>query len=144
MKVQRSALLPYSAAQMFAIINDVRAYPEFLNGCDSAQVLEESAHHLIAKLKITYAKLSVSFTTKNQLKPAESIDMQLVEGPFKNLHGQWHIKSLSDAACKVSLSMDFSFDSAITQRMFGKMFQSVVSAQVDAFEKRANDIYQNA
>lgn len=144
MKVQRSALLPYSAAQMYAIINDVKAYPEFLNWCDAAAVLAESAEQLTAKLSITYAKLAISFTTQNTLQENESIRMQLVEGPFKKLVGEWQIQVLNDSACKVSLSMDFAFDSTVTQSLFGKVFQSVISAQIDAFQKRAEQIYQGA
>jgi len=142
MNVQRSAILPYSATQMYAVISDVRAYPEFLNWCKDATLLEQAASTQVAKLSIAYGRLKFSFTTENALVPDEQISMQLVAGPFKDLSGKWLIQTLNDSACKVSLSMDFTFANPITHGLFSKVFQSVVSEQVDAFQKRADDVYR--
>lgn len=141
MKVQRSAILPYSSEQMYAVINDVRSYPEFLNWCSAATVHRESSSTQVAELTIAYRKLAFSFSTENTLTQNENIQMQLVAGPFKDLSGHWALQSLGDSACKVSLQMGFTFDNPITHRLFAKVFQSVVSAQVDAFQKRAEHVY---
>lgn len=141
MNVQRSALLPYSAAQMYAVINDIRSYPEFLNWCDEVIVLDEDFNSVEAELKIAYGHLKISFATQNLLIPNESISMSLISGPFKKLSGKWLLQELGDEACKVSLAMDFTFENPITHRLFGKVFKTVVSAQVDAFRKRAEYIY---
>jgi len=141
MIVQRTALLPYSASQIYAVICDVRSYPEFLNWCSSVKVLQESDHNQVAELNIAYGKLKFSFSTENNLTPTELIEMRLVAGPFKDLSGQWSIRPLGDQACKVSLEMRFTFDNPITHKLFAKVFHSVVSKQVDAFHKRANQVY---
>ena len=141
MKVQRSALLPYSNAQMFAIIRDVPAYPSFLNWCDEASVEYEDEHIQKATLSVSYGKLKLSFSTENSLVQDERVGISLLSGPFKALSGAWNIQSLTADACKVSLEMDFTFDNPITQKLFGKVFQKVVTTQIEAFEKRANEIY---
>ena len=142
MNVQRSALLPYSAAQIYAVIKDVRSYPEFLNWCSAATVHEEHAHSQVAELTISYGKLHFSFSTENTLVEDQSLSMQLVSGPFKDLNGEWQIQALGESACKVTLQMNFTFDNPITHRLFAKVFQKVVTAQVDSFQKRAEVIYR--
>lgn len=141
MKVSRSALLPYSAAQMFDVIADVRSYPGFLSGCEGMEIVQESEQEVIAKLLISYKKMNFSFTTRNRMQTNQLVAMNLVDGPFSNLEGQWTIRALGNAACKVSLDMDFAFKSAITQKLFGHVFQSVIAAQLDAFQNRASQLY---
>ncbi|RBP48316.1 type II toxin-antitoxin system RatA family toxin [Arenicella xantha] len=141
MKVSRSALLPYSAAQMFDVIADVRSYPAFLNWCDGMEILDESHEEVVAKLVIAYSKLKFSFTTRNLMQRHESVAMTLVKGPFSNLQGEWLITTLNDTACKVSLDMEFEFESTLTQKVFGGVFQSVIAAQLDAFHNRAKQLY---
>jgi len=141
MKVSRSALLSYNAAQMFDVIADVRSYPDFINWCKGMEVLEESVEEVVATLIVSFGKLNFSFTTRNHMQRSDSVTMQLVDGPFSNLEGQWTILALDENACKVSLDMDFAFDNPITQKLFGRIFQKVVSAQLDAFQERANQLY---
>ncbi len=141
MDIQRSAILPYSAEQMYAVIADVLAYPQFLPWCAAAHVQQQSAERQVAELEIAYGKLKFAFTTENTLLVNQRIDMSLLSGPFKQLAGQWLIHELNESACKVSLQMGFTFSNPITHRLFAKVFQSVVSAQVDAFQKRADQIY---
>ena len=141
MKVSRSALLPYSAEKMFDVVADIRSYPGFLKWCDDMQIISENAEEVVAKLMISYAKLNFSFTTRNKMKKNESITMNLVDGPFSSLTGQWTIQALSDDACKVSLEMDFMFDSKITDKLFGRFFENIINDQIDAFQKRASQLY---
>jgi len=144
MLVSRSALLPYSAEKIYDIIADVRSYPSFLNWCSGVEVVDETEQEVTARLIISYGKLDFSFTTKNMMTLNESVEMSLVDGPFSNLAGQWTIQPLGGEACKASIDMDFSFDSKVTQKLFGRVFQNVISAQLDAFQKRANQLYGNA
>ena len=144
MKVSRSALLPYSAAKMFDVIADVRSYPGFLNWCDGMEIIQESDEEVVAKLLIKYGKLNFSFTTRNSMVKNESVIMSLVDGPFSNLGGQWQITALSEDACKVELDMAFEFENPVTQKVIGRVFQNVVSAQLDAFQKRAEALYGKA
>lgn len=141
MNVSRSALLPYTASQMYCIITDIRSYPEFLNWCSSSQILNSSENEMVAKLNIAYGKLKLGFTTRNELSPNKSVAMTLVDGPFSNLNGQWVVQELDSGACKVSLEMDFNFKNFITQKLFGRVFQNVIAAQLDAFQKRADFLY---
>ena len=141
MNVSRSALLNYSADKMYSVISDVGAYPSFLNWCSGVQVISESDDEMVAKLLVAYSKLNISFTTRNLLSKNESISMTLVDGPFSRLDGRWQIQDLGQSASKVSLEMDFDFDNVIAQKLFGRVFQSVIAAQLDAFQKRAHALY---
>jgi len=141
MNVSRSALLPFSARQMYQVITDVGAYPEFLNWCDGVEIISESEDEMLAKLIISYGKLKFEFSTRNTLILDQSVTMSLVNGPFSSLDGQWQIQNLNDEACKVELVMDFNFESGFMQRIFGRVFQSVIAAQFDAFQKRAKDLH---
>ena len=141
MKVSRSSLLPYSAAKMYDVVADVRSYPGFLNWCHNMQIISETSDEVVAKLMISYGKLNFSFTTRNKMVKNESVEMSLVDGPFSELNGRWTILSLNDNASKVSLDVDFMFDNPITQKVFGKVFHKIVSAQLDAFQKRAELLY---
>ena len=141
MKVSRSALLPYSASQMYTIVADIRTYPEFLNWCEVVEIIDEQEFEVVAKLKISYSKLNIQLTTRNQNIPNERIVMSLVEGPFSSLEGVWAFKRLSPNACKVSINMQFDFDRSVVSNVFSKVFEKVISMQLDAFQKRAQKIY---
>lgn len=141
MKVSRSALLPYSAPKMFDIIADVRSYPDFLNWCRGAELLDESANKIVAKLSISYVKLGFSFTTENKMRLNESVQIRLVDGPFSSLEGLWTVTSLNDSACKVALDMQFAFDNAVTHKLLGGVFQKVIATQLDAFQNRAKQLH---
>ena len=141
MKVSRSSLLPYSAEKMYDVVADIRSYPDFLNWCDNMQIISETDSEVIAKLGIRYGKLDFSFTTRNQVVKNESITMSLVDGPFSKLNGVWTISALNESASKVSLEMDFSFKNPITQKVLGRVFEKIISAQLDAFQKRAEQLY---
>jgi ribosome-associated toxin RatA of RatAB toxin-antitoxin module len=141
MNVSRSALLPYTADQIYYIVTDIHAYPDFLNWCSAADIVSESDDEVMAKLSIAYGKLNLNFTTRNVMRPSSCVTMSLVEGPFSKLNGQWTIQSLNENACKVSLEMDFKFSNIFTQKLFGRVFQNVIAAQLDAFQKRAESLY---
>lgn len=140
-RVSRSALVPYKAQEMFVLVDDVMAYPEFLPWCNSAEVLSRSGDYLDATLELQKGTLSKKFTTRNKRCEFESIDLELVEGPFKHLSGGWRFKDLGDDGCKVSLEMDFEFKSRVVDLMFGAFFEETCNALIDAFSKRAAEVY---
>ena len=144
MNVSRSSLLPYSASQMYEIVADIRAYPDFLNWCEAIEIIDEQELEVIAKLKISYSKLNIQFTTRNQNIPNERIIMNLVDGPFSSLEGVWLFKKLNSDACKVSIDMQFDFDRSVVPSIFTKVFEKIISMQLDAFQKRAQNIYGKA
>lgn len=143
MNVSRSALLNYSAQQMYSIVEEIELYPEFLPWCDSIEVLDTQDNQVTAKMNIAYGGLKFGFTTRNLNNPVESIDLELVEGPFTRLTGHWKFIELSETACKTSIDMVFDFDSSLAKSVIAKVFQKIVSKQLDAFQKRAQQIYPN-
>ncbi|MCL4158080.1 UNVERIFIED_CONTAM: hypothetical protein GTU68_028183 [Idotea baltica] len=141
MNISRSALLPYSARQMYDVVADIRSYPGFLNWCHASEVISESDQEVLAKLMISYTKLNFEFTTQNLNTPYESIKLSLVDGPFTALSGQWSFVALSDEACKVSIDMSFDFERSLAKHMMAKVFSNIITTQLEAFQDRAKVIY---
>jgi len=126
---------------MYAVIADVKSYPAFLNWCSDSELISQAGNEVVAKLLISFGRLKFSFTTKNLMVDNESVNISLIEGPFSALSGQWLLEELNESACKVSFDMNFDFDSMIKQKLFGRVFKSVISAQLEAFQQRAEDLY---
>ncbi|WP_339479170.1 MULTISPECIES: type II toxin-antitoxin system RatA family toxin [unclassified Pseudomonas] len=139
--IQRSALLPYPAQALYDLVNDVASYPEFLPWCSSAEVLESSETHMRASLNIAKSGLSQRFVTRNTLVPGQSIEMNLEEGPFNQLHGVWVFKPLGEKACKISLDLSFDYAGPLVRATLGPLFNQAANTLVDAFCQRAK---QNA
>ncbi|SFF88807.1 type II toxin-antitoxin system RatA family toxin [Neptunomonas qingdaonensis] len=141
-QVNRSALVLHSAQQMFEIVNDVLAYPDFLPWCAKTELLYEDEHKMEATLYLAKAGLKYSFTTRNRLKRFERIELELVEGPFSKLSGVWTFEPLGDEACKVSLNMGFEFDGKLKNMAMSKVFNQVATTLVGAFVQRADTVYE--
>ncbi len=140
--IQRSALVHYSAAEMYRLVNDVAAYPEFLPWCRSAKVISETEDEMVASVEIARGLLNQTFTTRNRLVKDRRIELQLVDGPFKKLHGVWRFEPLkTDNACKVTLDLEFEFDSAMIAIAAKPIFTQIANSLVDAFVKRAVQVY---
>ncbi|MDN3680077.1 SRPBCC family protein [Vibrio tapetis subsp. quintayensis] len=140
-QVTRSALVPFSAEQMFHLVNDVDSYPSFLPGCSGSRVLEVSESAMVASVDVSKAGISKTFTTSNQLEVGRKIFMQLVDGPFKHLQGGWEFTPLDESACKVELKLEFEFTSKLVEMAFGKVFNELTGNMVGAFTKRAKQVY---
>ncbi|MGM0480582.1 MAG: type II toxin-antitoxin system RatA family toxin [Pseudomonadota bacterium] len=141
-RIEKSALVAYSAQQMFELVNDIETYPKFVPGCVDARVVEQGDDYKVATLDISKAGIRKSFTTKNILLEAERIDMQLVDGPFKSLSGGWRFTPISDDACKIQFELQFEFANRLLGMAFGKIFSEVTSRMVDAFVQRAKQVYE--
>jgi len=140
--VNRSALVNYSAQQMFDLVNDIEAYPQYMDGCVGAKILKREGEWLEARLELSKAGISQSFVTRNQLRAPESMSMTLVDGPFKYLKGCWHFTALNETACKVSFDLEFELQSKLLGMAVGKLFESVAGKQVDALCERAAQVYK--
>ncbi|HHS99848.1 MAG TPA: type II toxin-antitoxin system RatA family toxin, partial [Thiomicrospira sp.] len=112
-KIARTALLPYSAQQVYALVNDVKSYPEFLPWCGGSEVIAESEYEMEASVTIAKAGIKQTFKTRNQLVPGERIEMHLLDGPFKSLSGEWEFKALDGDACKIQFEVEFEVSSGI-------------------------------
>ena len=139
--INQSALLPYSAAQMFALVNDIESYPQFMDGCLGAKILERGETAVTARLELGKAGLRYGFTTRNTLHPGESMVMTLVEGPFKTFSATWTFKALSAHACKVSLAMEFEFSAGLVDAVLKRLFDATSKNLVNAVCKRAETLY---
>ncbi|MDR9829433.1 SRPBCC family protein [Vibrio sp. FNV 38] len=140
-QVSRSALVSFSAEQMYDLVNDVPNYPEFLPGCSGSSVLESSHDAMVASVDVAKAGISKTFTTNNTLLPGRAIKMNLVDGPFKSLQGGWYFTPLDERACKVELKLEFEFSSKMIELAFGKVFHELTNNMVNAFTKRAKQVY---
>ena len=140
--IQRSALVAYSASQMYDLVNDVEKYDSFLPGCVKSQVLESGDNYMLASLVLSKAGVKQRLTTSNTLIKDTAIEMDLSDGPFKSLSGGWRFTPLSDEACKIELKLDFVFSSRLMEVAFGKIFNSLANNMVNAFSQRAKQVYQ--
>lgn len=139
--IQRSALVPHSAQKMFDLVNDVDSYPDFLPWCNDAATLEKGDGYNIARVDIKKGPLSQHFTTRNELINGNEINMTLVDGPFKQLHGQWNFKDIGEHGCRVSFEIEFAFSGLILQKTLSPIFNEICARMVDAFVARANQVY---
>lgn len=140
-QVSRSALIGYSAQQMFDLVNDIEQYPQFMQGCRSARVLSSSPTELVGELTLAKAGITQTFTTRNLLDAPHSIDMKLEEGNFSSFSAVWRFEALTESACKVSFEMSFAFSSGLIEMAAGKLISGSANSLVDALVDRATLVY---
>ncbi|MCS6995685.1 MAG: type II toxin-antitoxin system RatA family toxin [Casimicrobiaceae bacterium] len=138
--VIRSILVPYSAEQMYALVNDVPRYPEFLPWCGGARILEQTESRMRAEVEIVFRGLRQSFTTDNTLYPNERIELHLVRGPFKRLSGEWRFKPIGEVGCRVEFELIYAFDGLLAH-LIAPVFDKIAATFVDAFVARADQLY---
>ncbi|MGB1309910.1 MAG: type II toxin-antitoxin system RatA family toxin [Leucothrix sp.] len=139
--INRTALVEYSTAQMFQLVDDIAAYPEFLPWCGGAQEHNRDEQQVEASVVIQKGSINKSFTTKNRLVKPELIELTLVDGPFKKLKGEWRFEPLSENACKITFTMDFEFSNRLVGLAVGPVFNQVANTFVDSFVERAKAVY---
>ena len=142
MKIERSALVTQSAMDMFALVADVPAYPQFLSWCTHSEVHEQNAESQKASLTVLVAGIRQQFTTINTLYPGKRVELSLLEGPFRNLRGEWSFAQLGVDGCKISLHMDFEMTTGPMSILFGTGFGKVANRLLDDFCRRADEVYQ--
>jgi ribosome-associated toxin RatA of RatAB toxin-antitoxin module len=140
-RVRRSALLPYSTDQIFELVRDIERYPEFLPWCSEAKIVTDEQRQVVAELTIRKGRISERFTTRNVLDFPGSIELQLVQGPFKRLSGLWKFTNLAGHGSKVELDLDFEMTASLIQRTLGVIFAHAAGTLVDAFCARARAVY---
>jgi ribosome-associated toxin RatA of RatAB toxin-antitoxin module len=145
--VHKSVLIWYSPAEMYALVIDVASYPQFLPWCDKTSVLDETAGGMTAKIGIAFAGLKHGFTTRNRHEPDRKVIIELVDGLFSRLDGQWEFSPLGDAsqrACKIDFTLRYDFASTALAALVGPVFDKIAGSLVDAFVKRASQVYGEA
>lgn len=139
--VNQSSLVPYSAEQMYQLVNDYEKYPQFLSGCIGAKTISRGNNELEAELQIQKLGISQSFSTHNKMLPNERIEMKLVNGPFRQLQGAWNFQPFDKQSCKISLYLEFEFSNPVVGMVFGKIFNELTLKMVNAFKQRAKEVY---
>ncbi|OGI44898.1 MAG: ubiquinone-binding protein [Candidatus Muproteobacteria bacterium RBG_16_64_11] len=139
--IRKSALVPYSAHEMFVLVADVESYSQFLPWCGGSRILSRDEDSVAAAIEIAYSGVHKTFTTINRMQTDKMIEMRLVEGPFKHLFGYWSFLALDERASKVSLDMEFEFSSAMVGLVMGPVFSRIANDLVDSFRRRAEQLY---
>ncbi|NMM28076.1 MAG: type II toxin-antitoxin system RatA family toxin [Glaciimonas sp.] len=139
--VHKSVIVGYSAEQMFALVDKVEDYPRFLPWCGGTEVRDRTADGLVAAIVIHYHGLKQSFTTENTNVQPTSIQMRLLEGPFRQLQGSWVFKPLREDACKIEFDLEYEFSNRLLDKLIGPVFGMIANSFVESFCKRAEAVY---
>ena len=153
--ITRSALVAHRAADMYALVNDIEAYPAFLPWCADAQVLSADAHQMRARIDIDFRGIRKSFATHNRLiescESSESRDsnesreiiMSMLDGPFRHFEGVWQFTALDARACRIALTLRFSLNNTLADKLFATVFTHIADTMVDSFVQRADELNRN-
>jgi ribosome-associated toxin RatA of RatAB toxin-antitoxin module len=139
-RVARSAIVEHKAEEMFALVDDIESYPRFLPWCVAARVESRTYNTVKATLTIGMRGLRTSFTTQNDNRSGEAIDMRLVQGPFRRFAAAWRFTPLSEEACRIEFSVEYELSGPLA-RMLSPLFDRIADTMVDAFTRRAYEVY---
>lgn len=134
--------MPFRQKDIFSLVNDVEAYPDFLPWCSSAKILEKSSDCVLAKLTITRLGVSYDLVTKNLLSPFKFIDIEFVEGPLQSLNGRWVFTELGDLGCKVEMDLCFELKKQIIDKAMGSILENAAENMVRLFSARAESVFE--
>ena len=139
--VEKTVLIERTSAQMFELVDDVERYPEFLPWCSKTELKQRSETETVATLHINFHAVRSHFTTRNAKEFPREMLIRLVDGPFRQLEGKWYFKPLGDHACKIEFRLHYEFSSRLFEKVIGPVFSHIASTFVDAFVRRADQIY---
>lgn len=139
--LKRSSIVPYTQRQMFELVNNIQDYPHFLPWCEKSTIVSSTETDIVATLEISWKGIGKSLTTRNILHPHDHMEILLVDGPLKHLEGKWHFVIVGEHACKVMLDLEFEFMGGLMDTLFQPIFQHIANSLVDAFCKRAVELY---
>lgn len=139
--ISKSAIIPYSTKQMYDLVNDIENYQKFLNWCDNSKILDKKQNQINASISVNKGFFKQQFSTKNTLIKNQQITMELINGPFKTLVGNWSFNQLRPNACKIIFELKFEFKSRLIDISLCPAFSQIASTQLDSFIKRAKDVY---
>ncbi|MGK0673671.1 MAG: type II toxin-antitoxin system RatA family toxin [Halothiobacillaceae bacterium] len=139
--LHHEAIVPYTPNEMFTLVGAIEDYRLFLPWCSDSKVIFRGKDELRATLTISKGALRKSFTTHNLMQQDKMIEMRLVDGPFKHLHGFWRFEAIGEEGCKVSLDLEFQFSNKLIELAVGPVFTTVAGEMVQAFQRRAEEVY---
>jgi len=140
--VKRSVIVPYTPEQMFDLVSNVAKYPEFMPWCGGAEILNQDDSGMTASIMIRIARISQSFTTQNTHDYPNRIHLELVDGPFSSLTGDWTFTALGEDGCKIDFVMQYEFSSRALEMVIGPIFNRIATSFIDSFTQRANELYE--
>ncbi len=140
-RLHREAIVAYTPGEMFALVDAVEDYQQFLPWCSDSGRQQISEDKVIASVTISKGALRKTFSTRNLLQRDKMIEMSLVDGPFKHLHGFWRFDPIGERGCKISLDLEFQFTNKLVEFAVGSVFTTVAGEMVRAFQKRAEQVY---
>lgn len=138
--INRSVLLPYAIEDVYRLINEVETYPQYMDGCVGAEILNQSETTMEARLDLAKAGINHSLTTRNSLDHPTSVKMSLVDGPFSFFSGEWQLQCLNESACKVTLNLEFSIENRVLGLAAKTLFNPMADNLVDAVVRRAKQV----
>ena len=138
--LRKSAIVPYPCSTMFALVDRVEAYPEFLPWCARVELIERTEGITSARMHIAWHGLESLVATRNAKRPPEAMDLSFLEGPFESFSGAWRFAPLGDAGCRVDFALDYAFSSAALELALGPLFNHVMGSVVDRFVARAEEV----
>ena len=139
--IQKSALVKFSAQQMFDLVNDIEAYPEFLPWCSGSRILKREDDIVEAELVISKGAFKKSFSTRNRIDKGRRMTVSLLNGPFSHLEGTWDFIPLREDASKISLDLEFEMSGKLASLAFGAIFNQICNTMVSSFTARAKEVY---
>ncbi len=139
--INKSALVPYTALEMYKLVDDIEAYPTFLPWCGGTEVIERNDDEVKASILLSRSGIKKTFTTLNRLQQGKMIEMRLIEGPFRHLEGFWRFEVLSETASKIMFDIEFEFSNKLLAMTIGPVFSQITNTMVDAFTMRAVEVY---
>ncbi len=139
--IQKSALVKFSARQMFDLVNDIESYPQFLPWCTDSRIIKRETDFVEAELMISKGGFKKSFSTRNRADQGGSITVSLLDGPFNSLEGIWNFMPLREDASKISLDLEFEMSGVLASLAFGAVFHQICNTMVSSFTSRAKEIY---
>ncbi len=140
-RVEKSALVKFSAQQMFDLVNDIENYPQFLPWCSGSRIIKRDDNLVEAELSISKGGFQKNFSTRNQLEFGRKMTVELLDGPFSHLTGDWHFLPLRDDASKITLDLEFELSGKLASLAFGAVFNQICNTMVSSFTQRAKEVY---
>jgi ribosome-associated toxin RatA of RatAB toxin-antitoxin module len=140
--VKKTALVAHSSEEMFDLVADVEAYPQFLPWCHRSWLVSKTDEEICGRIEVSRLGIRQTFTTCNRFERPSRMNIDLVDGPFRKLTGAWRFVTLRENACKVELDLEFEFSGKLIDKAFGAVFHQIANNLVDAFCKRADEVYR--
>jgi len=140
-RIARSAILEHPASALYALVDDIEAYPQFLPWCREARVRERTPERTVATLSVGLKGMRHALSTENRHRPPEAIDMRLLDGPFRRFEAHWRFHALGPRAARIEFSMAYELAGGLVARALAPLFDSIADTMVDAFKRRADQVH---